>query len=66
MVGGGAVAELSSVLPRVLIVSSRTVRKNKFVNFVGELLSLSLSIYLSIFLLIFLQSPGLSMLRSQD
>ncbi|CAM6022497.1 unnamed protein product [Sphagnum balticum] len=36
MVGGGAVAELSSVLPRVLIVSSRTVRKNKFVNFVGE------------------------------
>jgi hypothetical protein len=49
MVGGGAVAELSSVLPRVLIVSSRTVRKNKFVNFVGELLSLSLSlsIYLS-------------------
>jgi hypothetical protein len=66
MVGGGAVAELSSVLPRVLIVSSRTVRKNKFVNFVGELLSLSLSLYLSIFLLIFLQSPGLSMLRSQD
>jgi hypothetical protein len=49
MVGEGAVAELSSVLPRVLIVSSRTVRKNKFVNFVGELLSLSLSlsIYLS-------------------
>jgi gamma-glutamyl-gamma-aminobutyrate hydrolase PuuD len=36
MVGGGAVAELSSVLPRVLIVSTRTVRKNKFVNFVGE------------------------------
>jgi hypothetical protein len=50
MVGGGAVAELSSVLPRVLIVSSRTVRKNKFVNFVGELLSLSLSLYLSIYL----------------
>jgi hypothetical protein len=50
MVGGGAVAELSSVLPRVLIVSSRTVRKNKFVNFVGELLSLSLSLSLSIYL----------------
>jgi hypothetical protein len=53
MVGGGAVAELSSVLPRVLIVSSRTVRKNKFVNFVGELVSecvcvcVSLSLYLS-------------------
>jgi hypothetical protein len=57
MVGGGAVAELSSVLPRVLIVSSRTVRKNKFVNFVGEFvcvcvcvcvcLSLSLSLSLS-------------------
>ncbi|CAH9105559.1 unnamed protein product [Cuscuta europaea] len=29
-------AELSVVLPRVLIVSRRTVRKNKFVDFVGE------------------------------
>eukprot|EP00249_Psilotum_nudum_P015820 c25535_g1_i1 orf=210-1592(-) len=29
-------AELASVLPRVLIVSRRTVRKNKFVDFVGE------------------------------
>ncbi|XP_016437461.1 putative glutamine amidotransferase GAT1_2.1 [Nicotiana tabacum] len=29
-------AELSIVLPRVLIVSRRTVRKNKFVDFVGE------------------------------
>ncbi|KAM7276820.1 hypothetical protein ACFE04_018686 [Oxalis oulophora] len=29
-------AELSMILPRVLIVSRRTVRKNKFVNFVGE------------------------------
>ncbi|KAJ1282706.1 hypothetical protein BS78_03G071300 [Paspalum vaginatum] len=28
--------ELSRVLPRVLIVSRRTVRKNKFVDFVGE------------------------------
>lgn len=27
---------ISSVLPRVLIVSRRTVRKNKFVDFVGE------------------------------
>lgn len=32
----GGVAELSKVMPRVLIVSRRTVRKNKFVNFVGE------------------------------
>ncbi|KAG5623642.1 hypothetical protein H5410_008860 [Solanum commersonii] len=31
-----AVEELSVVLPRVLIVSRRTVRKNKFVDFVGE------------------------------
>ncbi|XP_016570249.1 putative glutamine amidotransferase GAT1_2.1 isoform X2 [Capsicum annuum] len=31
-----ASAELSVVLPRVLIVSRRTVRKNKFVDFVGE------------------------------
>lgn len=30
------VERLASVLPRVLIVSRRTVRKNKFVNFVGE------------------------------
>lgn len=30
------VAELGKVMPRVLIVSRRTVRKNKFVNFVGE------------------------------
>nr|XP_016440358.1 PREDICTED: uncharacterized protein LOC107766132 isoform X1 [Nicotiana tabacum] len=29
-------ADLSVVLPRVLIVSRRTVRKNKFVDFVGE------------------------------
>jgi hypothetical protein len=60
MVGGGAVAELSSVLPRVLIVSTRTVRKNKFVNFVGECVCvcvcmcvcvcLSLSIYVSMYL----------------
>uniref|UniRef100_A0ACD5TR85 Uncharacterized protein n=1 Tax=Avena sativa TaxID=4498 RepID=A0ACD5TR85_AVESA len=28
--------ELSRILPRVLIVSRRTVRKNKFVDFVGE------------------------------
>lgn len=28
--------ELPRVLPRVLIVSRRTVRKNKFVDFVGE------------------------------
>lgn len=28
--------DLSLVLPRVLIVSRRTVRKNKFVDFVGE------------------------------
>lgn len=27
--------DLSCVLPRVLIVSRRTVRKNKFVDFVG-------------------------------
>lgn len=31
-----AIADLASVLPRVLIVSRRTVRKNKFVDFVGE------------------------------
>lgn len=30
------VPDLSHVLPRVLIVSRRTVRKNKFVDFVGE------------------------------
>ncbi|KAF5199017.1 Ntpr [Thalictrum thalictroides] len=29
-------ADLATILPRVLIVSRRTVRKNKFVNFVGE------------------------------
>nr|ABK26991.1 unknown [Picea sitchensis] len=29
-------SKLASVLPRVLIVSRRTVRKNKFVDFVGE------------------------------
>lgn len=28
--------ELSNILPRVLIVSRRTLRKNKFVDFVGE------------------------------
>ncbi|KAL8138052.1 hypothetical protein V2J09_004053 [Rumex salicifolius] len=28
--------DLSSILPRVLIVSRRTLRKNKFVDFVGE------------------------------
>ncbi|XP_052195753.1 putative glutamine amidotransferase GAT1_2.1 [Diospyros lotus] len=31
-----AVTDLSVILPRVLIVSRRTVRKNKFVDFVGE------------------------------
>nr|GMD24873.1 putative glutamine amidotransferase GAT1_2.1 [Ipomoea batatas] len=31
-----APADLSTILPRVLIVSRRTVRKNKFVDFVGE------------------------------
>ncbi|VFQ99951.1 unnamed protein product [Cuscuta campestris] len=31
-----AATQLSTVLPRVLIVSRRTVRKNKFVDFVGE------------------------------
>uniref|UniRef100_A0A7N0VLD4 Uncharacterized protein n=1 Tax=Kalanchoe fedtschenkoi TaxID=63787 RepID=A0A7N0VLD4_KALFE len=38
--GSSAVAsppsDLSQILPRVLIVSRRTVRKNKFVDFVGE------------------------------
>ncbi|XP_042506106.1 putative glutamine amidotransferase GAT1_2.1 [Macadamia integrifolia] len=29
-------SDLSSILPRVLIVSRRSVRKNKFVDFVGE------------------------------
>ncbi|KAL2904808.1 putative glutamine amidotransferase [Bienertia sinuspersici] len=29
-------ADISMILPRVLIVSRRTVRKNKFVDFVGE------------------------------
>ncbi|XP_015962977.1 putative glutamine amidotransferase GAT1_2.1 [Arachis duranensis] len=29
-------SDLSNILPRVLIVSRRTVRKNKFVDFVGE------------------------------
>ncbi|KAH7847701.1 hypothetical protein Vadar_029240 [Vaccinium darrowii] len=29
-------SDLSVILPRVLIVSRRTVRKNKFVDFVGE------------------------------
>ncbi|KAF5200620.1 hypothetical protein FRX31_009793, partial [Thalictrum thalictroides] len=29
-------ADLATILPRVLIVSRRTVRKNKFVNFIGE------------------------------
>ncbi|XP_030461177.2 putative glutamine amidotransferase GAT1_2.1 isoform X2 [Syzygium oleosum] len=31
-----ASSDLSGILPRVLIVSRRTVRKNKFVDFVGE------------------------------
>lgn len=31
-----ATSDLSMILPRVLIVSRRTVRKNKFVDFVGE------------------------------
>ncbi|GKU90276.1 hypothetical protein SLEP1_g4286 [Rubroshorea leprosula] len=31
-----AASDISSVLPRVLIVSRRAVRKNKFVDFVGE------------------------------
>lgn len=30
-----AAADLSVILPRVLIVSRRSVRKNKFVDFVG-------------------------------
>lgn len=29
-------SELFRILPRVLIVSRRTVRKNKFVDFVGK------------------------------
>ncbi|XP_010554430.1 PREDICTED: uncharacterized protein LOC104824153 [Tarenaya hassleriana] len=33
---GAASDDLSRILPRVLIVSRRTVRKNKFVDFVGE------------------------------
>ncbi|BBM97289.1 putative glutamine amidotransferase [Marchantia polymorpha subsp. ruderalis] len=33
---GDEVLPLASVLPRVLVVSRRTVRKNKFVDFVGE------------------------------
>lgn len=39
--------DLSVILPRVLIVSRRTVRKNKFVDFVGTyifILSLSPSV----------------------
>ncbi|XP_057542711.1 putative glutamine amidotransferase GAT1_2.1 [Amaranthus tricolor] len=32
----GVNSDLSMILPRVLIVSRRTVRKNKFVDFVGE------------------------------
>lgn len=32
----GSNSDLSMILPRVLIVSRRTVRKNKFVDFVGE------------------------------
>ncbi|GAB2242192.1 hypothetical protein Droror1_Dr00018967 [Drosera rotundifolia] len=34
--GSGTRADLSMILPRVLIVSRRTLRKNKFVDFVGE------------------------------
>ncbi|XP_061975174.1 putative glutamine amidotransferase GAT1_2.1 [Populus nigra] len=34
--GEMANSDLSMILPRVLIVSRRTVRKNKFVDFVGE------------------------------
>ncbi|KAL9389552.1 hypothetical protein Peur_018157 [Populus x canadensis] len=34
--GEMATSDLSMILPRVLIVSRRTVRKNKFVDFVGE------------------------------
>ncbi|KAF9674059.1 hypothetical protein SADUNF_Sadunf10G0088500 [Salix dunnii] len=34
--GEMASSDLSMILPRVLIVSRRTVRKNKFVDFVGE------------------------------
>jgi hypothetical protein len=36
--------DLSMVLPRVLIVSRRTVRKNKFVDFVGEIKKPTLSV----------------------
>lgn len=32
--------EIASVLPHVLVVSRRTVRKNKFVDFVGTYLAL--------------------------
>lgn len=34
-----AMADLSVILPRVLIVSRRSLRKNKFVDFVGTSLS---------------------------
>ncbi|GER24943.1 class I glutamine amidotransferase-likesuperfamily protein [Striga asiatica] len=34
--GGASESDLSVILPRVLIVSRRCVRKNKFVDFVGE------------------------------
>ncbi|KAK1660587.1 hypothetical protein QYE76_048746 [Lolium multiflorum] len=36
LAGHVSLPDLSRVLPRVLIVSRRTVRKNKFVDFVGE------------------------------
>lgn len=38
-----AAADLAVILPRVLIVSRRTVRKNKFVDFVGNILIYSYS-----------------------
>lgn len=36
-----AASDLSVILPRVLVVSRRCVRKNKFVDFVGELIFLT-------------------------
>lgn len=36
-------SDLSTIMPRVLIVSRRTVRKNKFVDFVGSFFSLIFS-----------------------
>ena len=48
-----ATSDISMILPRVLIVSRRTVRKKKFVDFVGSF-SLSLNTpFVSFFLLVF-------------